>query len=321
MTSLLCALPFVASLFSVCNFGEPLAVGYVEGEYVLLAPIESARIESITVRKGDRVKAGDKLVALEKDDAESAVAEARAAAKQAAAELDNLQRGKRPEEISVIEASIASSKAQLKDAERKQKRLQDLRKSGFASQAEFDAAETGVELAQAKVNELEANLDVARLPAREGEIIAASGLLDKSNAALDIAEWKLKQRTIGAPAEGMISDVILREGEVSGPAAPVLSLLPDGAVKLKLYLPEADLSQVRQGTLLEVRCDGCGTGQSARVSYVSDEPEFTPPVIYSTNNRQKLVFLVEARPEPGAQLLKPGQIVDVALARTGGDGS
>ena len=101
-------------------------------------------------------------------------------------------------------------------------------------------------------------------------------------------------------------------GEIAGPAAPVLSLLPDGAVKLRLYVPESSVSQIRPGSTLTVHCDGCAPDLTARVIYVSDAPEFTPPVIYSLQNRQKLVYLIEARPE-GENDLKPGQVVDVAL--------
>jgi HlyD family secretion protein len=93
-------------------------------------------------------------------------------------------------------------------------------------------------------------------------------------------------------------------------------MLPDGAVKLSVYIPEAAFSSVKIGSLLSVHCDGCGEGVKARVSYVSPDPEFTPPVIYSLENRQKLVYLVEARPEGDAGLLQPGQIVDVDLAET-----
>ena len=74
-------------------------------------------------------------------------------------------------------------------------------------------------------------------------------------------------------------------------------MLPDGAVKLRVYIPEASFSSVKVGGLLDVHCDGCGPDVTARVSYVSPDPEFTPPVIYSLETRQKLVYLVEARPE------------------------
>jgi len=92
-------------------------------------------------------------------------------------------------------------------------------------------------------------------------------------------------------------------------------MLPDGAVKLKVYLPEPAFHTVKVGDRLAVHCDGCPDGLTARVSYVSPEPEFTPPVIYSLETRQKLVYLVEARPEDGAERLQPGQIVDVERAR------
>lgn len=108
--------------------------------------------------------------------------------------------------------------------------------------------------------------------------------------------------------------MIRSPGDIAGPSAPVVSLLPDGAVKLKLYVPEPLFSSVEIGALLSVRCDGCPDDLVARVSYAAPEPEFTPPVIYSLETRQKLVHLVEARPESDAGMLKPGQIVDVSLA-------
>ena len=132
-------------------------------------------------------------------------------------------------------------------------------------------------------------------------------------AVRDSAAWQLEERDITAPANGRIDDIIRRPGEIAGPSAPILSMLPDGAVKLRLYIPETAISGIAVGDSLSVRCDGCAAGLTARVSYVSDAPEFTPPVIYSLRNRQKLVYLIEARPDREAGMLKPGQIVDVRL--------
>ena len=85
-----------------------------------------------------------------------------------------------------------------------------------------------------------------------------------------------------------------------------------GAVKLRLYVPETLVSAVQPGDKLDFRCDGCLGTATATVTYVSDKVEFTPPVIYSRENRQKLVYLIEAAPDDGSGL-KPGQIVDVTL--------
>ena len=150
------------------------------------------------------------------------------------------------------------------------------------------------------------------------EIKAAENQVKQAEAALDEARWRLSKRTLSAPSAGRVDDVIRNPGDTAGPSAPVLSILPDGAVKLTLFIPETAFSSVKVGSEISVRCDGCRPDIRARVSYVSPDPEFTPPVIYSLENRQKLVYLVEAKPEGDAGPLQPGQIVDVELA---GDGN
>ena len=310
----LCSLGFLASSIAACGPQPMRIVGYVEGEYVRLGPIDTARIESVDVRRGDRVVAGKALAVLQSEDAANAVLESEAQLVQAKAELANLRSGKRTEEIAVIEANLASAKAQEREAERALDRRQDLFRRAVSTQADLDQTQTARDVAAARVREIAAHLAVARLPARAEEIRASENRVAQAEAALAQARWRLSQRRLIAPAAGRISDVVRRVGELAGPSAPVLILLPDGAVKLTIYVPEAQLAATTVGTRLDVRCDGCPPGLAATVTYVAQEAEFTPPVIYSTEARQKLVYLVEARPdgEPAASL-QPGQIVDVVL--------
>lgn len=312
--SFLCSIPFVASLLASCGGPPPLAVGYVEGEFVLLAPIEVAEVETVRVRRGDRVEPGKPLATLESGDAKIAVAQAEAALAQAEAQLANLRLGKRPEEIAVLEAAVTSAEAQAAEARRVLGRASGLMEKAIATKAEYDKAATAVETANAAVGQAKANLAVGGLPARPEEIKAAEHQVKQARAELDQANWRLGKRHIQAPSAGRVDDIIRTPGDVAGPTAPVISMLPDGAVKLKVYVPEASFSSVRIGSELSVRCDGCPEGLTARVSYVSPDPEFTPPVIYSLETRQKLVYLVEARPDGDASKLQPGQIVDVDLA-------
>ncbi|MCA1951751.1 MAG: HlyD family efflux transporter periplasmic adaptor subunit [Hyphomicrobiales bacterium] len=314
MIESLCAYAVLAWILPGCAPPKPVAVGYVEGEYVHLAPIEIARIESVAVRRGERVAEGQIVAGVERADAELAVRDAEARLRQAEAQLANLRLGKRSEEIAAIEATIAAAEAQARDARRTLDRRRDLSTRGFATQAELDQAQTAFEVATARIGELRAHLDVARLGARPDEIRAAENLVAQAAAALGTARWRLGQRAIAASAAGRIADILRHPGEVAGPTAPVLSLLPDGAVKLKIYLPERLLSRAAIGRALVVRCDGCPPGLGATISYVAPEPEFTPPVIYSLETRQKLVYLVEARPaDSAAAHLQPGQIVDVVF--------
>jgi HlyD family secretion protein len=309
----ICSFGIAASL-AFCGPPTTRIVGYVEGEYVRLGPIDTARIESVAVRRGERVAPGAVVAVLQTEDAQNAVAESDARLVQAKAQLANLLSGRRPEEIAVIEASAASAKAQEREADRALERRQDLFRRGVSTQADLDQAQTARDVAAANVRQSAANLAVARLPAREEEIKAAQNQVTQAQAALDQAKWRLSQRRLVAPAAGIVTDLVRYPGELAGPAAPVLTFLPDGAIKLMVYVPEALLFGTRVGTQLDIRCSGCPTGLSATVSYVAQEPEFTPPVIYSAETRQKLVYLVEARPE-GAQAakLQPGQIIDVVL--------
>lgn len=312
MADFLCAIPLVASLFAACGPPPPLATGYVEGEYVAITPLATARIVDIPVHLGDRVGKGAVLAQVDEADAQIALAAAEAALSRAESELANLEEGSRTEELAVIEATAASARANALRTEREAARQKRLVQERASSQSQYDAAQAAADMAAAAVTEAEARLAVARLPARKEQIEAARAAVREATASRDAARWTLDQRRLVAPASGAVTDIVRHAGEIAGPSMPVLSFLPDGAVKLRLYVGEAELSSVGVDTKLAVSCDGCPP-LSAVVTHVADEAEFTPPVIYSRDARQKLVYRVEARPE-GEAKLKPGQIVEVRRA-------
>ena len=310
----ICALTLIARILPACAPPSNAAVGYIEGEYVNIAPIEVARVATEYVRRGDKLKAGDRIATLETTDAEIAVHNAEAALGQAKSELANILYGRRPEEIAAIDASLKAAQVQQDDAQRTLNRRKDLNSRGFASQADLDSAQTAYDVAASRVTELSANLAVARLPARDEEILSTRNKVEQAKSALDNARWRLDQRQLAAPSAGYVSDIIRRVGDVAGPSAPVVSFLPENAVKVKVYVPETALSSLALGQELNVRCDGCQKGLSAAITYIAREPEFTPPVIYSLESRQTLVYLIEARAANDKPLrLQPGQIVDVDL--------
>lgn len=311
---MICSLPILSTLLASCAAPLPFATGYVEGEYVLVAPIEASELQSLPVTRGDRVEKGALLARMDHRAAQIALDQADAALAQARANRADLLEGKRPEEITVIEATLASARAKADEAQHTADRYTRLAETGAATQAQRDDAVTASKVAAAQVREIEANLAVARLPARPQAIAAAEAAVQVAQSARDRTAWLLEKRDLYAPDTGTVTDILRKVGEIGGPTAPILEMLPDGAVKLRLYVPETQIARLRVGDLLSVQCDACGDGQSAKVTYVADAPEFTPPVIYSVENRQKLVYLIEARPQSGATALKPGQIVNVELA-------
>ena len=313
---ILCSIPVLATLIATCTSPAPLAVGYVEGEYVLVAPSETARIEELYVERGDRIQQGTILVTHERRDAEIQLAQATAAHARAASQLADLQQGARPEEIAVAEAAVDAASVEFDEANRELTRISGLFDRNVVPETQLDLAGTKVDFAAAQLRQAEADLAVLKLPARADRIVAAEAAVTEAAAQMDAARWRLGERTLVSPTSGRISDVYRFPGDLAGPQAPILSILPDDGVKLRFYVPQASYSQVNLGTGLSVRCDGCPEDLKATVSFLSDSPEFTPPVIYSLDSRQKLVFLAEAQLLGDARRLHPGQIVDVYLPET-----
>ncbi|KAF0170668.1 MAG: hypothetical protein FD160_3814, partial [Caulobacteraceae bacterium] len=133
-----------------------------------------------------------------------------------------------------------------------------------------------------------------------------------ASADTRLARTRVSDATLRAPAAGRIERIYHRPGEIVGAGAPVLALLPQDSMKVRFFAPEARLNDFKPGTRVAIGCDGCAKDLTGRVSFVASEPQFTPPVIYSLDEREKLVFLVEAIPD-APDAIRPGLPVDVRL--------
>ncbi|KZL04576.1 Multidrug export protein EmrA [Pseudovibrio axinellae] len=308
-----CTLPIVAGWIAFCSPEPNLTAGYVEGDYLKLAPVELSEIADVKVEEGELVKKGQLIAVLVESDANMKLAEAKAQLQQTLSSLKDLKLGKRPEEIEVLKATLRSAQAQAQHSQNVYDRYQGLLGRNVISQAQFDEAETALLVAQARTTELQAQLSVAKLPAREDQIAAAESLYEMAKAKVDLAEWLLEKRKIYAPENAKITDIFLHKGEMAGPSAPVASLLPDTSVKLHFFVPEEQYSQLKLGAQFNARCSGCTTLQALQITHIAEGPEFTPPVIYSLEAREKLVYEVQAKPVTKHSPLRPGQIFDVNL--------
>jgi HlyD family secretion protein len=138
------------------------------------------------------------------------------------------------------------------------------------------------------------------------------GTLLQAQANLEWSKTRLARRRGLSPADGTIQEVYYRLGETVPPGRPVMALLPPGNLKLRFFTPETQLPRIKYGDIVAVSCDGCEQGLTAKVTFIADRAEFTPPVIYSLDERAKLVFLIEARPEH-PEKFRVGQPVTVTL--------
>jgi HlyD family secretion protein len=288
--------------------------GYVEGEYVLVSSPLAGRLELLAVSRGQDVVQGQQLFVLEHDREQAAVSEAGQAVTRAENILADLEKGKRPTEISALEAGLKQAQATYNLASDEFERRQSLFRQDLIPQEEFDRVRTEMERSASAVAQLEAELETAKLGARSDLLDAARADVKKAIYNLEQARWQLEQKSQAAPAAGFIYDTFYREGEFVPAAYPVLSLLPQDHVKIRFFVPETILGQLAIGDKITVYLDGRNNAVSAGISYISPSAEYTPPVIYSRETRAKLVFMIEAVPDPGAAAgLHPGQPADVIL--------
>jgi len=178
------------------------------------------------------------------------------------------------------QADVAMQEAQVKNAQQAYDRAQSLLRSNAGTQKALEDAEAALRTAQARLNS---------------------------------AQTRLARRRVFSPVEGPVQQIYFRVGEMAPAGRPVLALLPPRNLKARFYVSETVLPLLKLDDWVNIRCDGCADNIRAKISFISRTSEFTPPVIYSQEERSKLVFLIEARPER-PELLRVGQPITVTLA-------
>ena len=291
---------------------DDLRQGYIEGDFVYVSSAYPGRLDSLAVQRGTVVKRGDALFSLDDSPERAARDEAARRRAQAAANLSDAKKGRRPSELDSLRAQLGQAQAALDLAHREVLRQEKMIKvAGATTEQELDRARSTRQQNRERVIQLEAELRTARLGSRPDQLVAAEANLRALDAALAKAEWDLAQKRQTAPVGGPVFDTLYREGEWVAAGRPVVAILPPQHVKLRVFVPQPWLSSLHVGDTVRVQADGAAA-VDAKVSFISPRAEYTPPVIYSRDNRAKFVYLVEARFDPAvAAKLHPGQPVDV----------
>lgn len=311
----LVALLIVAGLIFIprLNGTKPLT-GYVEGEPLYLAAPIAGTVRAMSVARGDEVKAGQPLFVVDPQQQAGAVGQAEAELAAAQDQAADIRKGQRPSELATLDANIAAAEAKARAADVTYKRTTELAAAGVASRQQLDDARAAAQSADAALAAARRQKETATLGARPDQVRAADARVAQAKAALAAAVARLGDLAPKAPEAGRVEDVFFQQGEWAPPNQPILSLLPDARIYVKFFVPERALSAYRPGRVVRFSCDGCAPGLTARISYVSPRPEFTPPVIYSRDSRDRLVYQVHAT--PGVRL-NPGQPVDVTPLEPG----
>lgn len=307
-----------AALFSIvagCN-RTPAASGpvqgYVEGEFVYIAAPLPGRLETLFVQRGARVKAGDPLFELENIQEKTARDETKLRLAQIRAQVADTKKGKRPTEIESGTAQLNLARVALLFSENELTRQEKLLVAKVVPAQEVDRVRSLRDQDRQRVAQLEAELNTARLGSRSDQIAAIEASMRAVEAALTRSEWDLAQKRQAAPESGLVFDTLYRKGEWIAAGRPAVVLLPPQNIKVRAFVAQPLIASIHQGDKVRVTADGGRAPFFGVVNYISPQAEYTPPVIYSRENRQKLVYMVELAFDRATALqLHPGQPVDV----------
>lgn len=295
------------------------ASGHVEATEVHIAAKVGGRLLEAPLEEGDPVREGELVARLDTVDAEHRLAQARASAEAADAQLRLLLAGTRAEDLRRAEDRLGQAQAELDAANRDLARLEGLAERGTATEKARDDAETRQEVAERAVAAARAELDKLISGPRSQEIEAARAQRTSAEAQVAAVNQQIVDATVTAPRDGVLVERVAEPGEVLPPGATIAVLVDLARPWLDVWVGEPSLSAIRLGDAVEVRVDGHEAVLEGTVAFVSDVAEFTPKNVQTPEERAKLVFRVKIALDNSDGLFKPGMPADAWFTRAGSE--
>lgn len=304
------------TFLSGCNgseeVGQIVTSGHVEATDVQLAAKVGGRIESIAVKEGDSVTAGEELARIETIDIELLLRQAEAERSGADAELRLRLKGARAEDIDEVRAQLRGTELDLDGAERDFRRLDALVERGSGAEKARDDARTRRDMLAAKVAAMRASLAKLEAGFRAEEIDAARARLASLDARIAQLRQQLEDCRVVSPTAGIVTEKLAEPGELVPPGSPLLVVTDLGDSWLNVYVGEPDLPRVRVGEEATVVTDD-GQSRKGRITYVASQAEFTPRNVQTKDERVKLVFRVKIGLDNSDGMYKPGMPAEARI--------
>lgn len=284
--------------------------GYVEGELIFLASPYGGVLEKLFVERGETINKGALIFKLDEYPEILKIKEAEAELNQAKKIHQDLQNPRRSPEIAALHEEVGQIDAKIKLAQLQVDRFHNLYKKNAISKENVDRAVSQYEELQHARTEQLANLELAKQGSRKEQIDAQQAQVDLVAARLQQVRWQLAQKTLVAPVDGVVFDTYYQAGEFVPSQQAVAAILSPTNIRIEFFIPMSKLRSLHLGQGVSFTCGGCETSSPAKISYISPEAEYIPPLVYSRENQNKLVFRIKADIS-SPNRFKPGQPVMV----------
>lgn len=248
---------FVVAFLSACH-EEPVHYnGYIDADMTYLSSNYPGRLAALAVYRGQTVQQKQLLFQIDQTDNHLDIEMSRLTQKNLLAQRQELLN-------------------QIHYDELNYRRIATMRQSDAASQNDLELARTDLQVLKHKLEALDFQI-------KSSEVNTAE------------KEWEQRQKENHALNDGIIYDTYFNPGEYVQAGQPIASLITKDKIKVLFYVPESALSRIKLNDLIRVSSDGAPRLVQGVISYISNTAQYTPPIIYSREERSALVFRVEAR--------------------------
>ncbi len=295
--------------------GDPsliVASGHVEATDVRISTKVGGTVQSIGIREGDAVAAGQEVARIDPVDVNLALATARADRDSAAAELQLRLAGAREEDIAEAEAQVRRAEADLEAARKDLERMQGLMEAGSGTVKGRDDARTWRDLATAGLDAARDRLRKLRAGNRPEEIDAARARLGAADARIAQLQQQAVDAILKCPVSGIATERLVEAGELVSPGAVLVVVTNLADAWLTAYIGEPDVGRIRLGQEVDVTTDD-GQTRKGRITFVSPKAEFTPKNVQTRDERIKLVYRLRISLDNADGLFKPGMPADAHI--------
>lgn len=287
--------------------------GYVTGTNTYIAPQFEGTLKTLAVKKGDKVAKGELLFALDDKPQVFVLNETKALLQESISQLRDLSKPRRTQKLDIIRAKIKQVVAQINLAQLRKTRNQTLFDKKVLAKDSLDVAQEHLNELLAKKMQLESELELAKLGARPDIVEAKKSSIQSLKIKLQHLSWAMYSKVAYSPAAGLVYDTFYVEDELVTAAKPVVALLFPENIYIEFFVPFNQAKDLHVGQEIEYMFIGeNNSSKIAKLIYISPEAEYVPPLVYSRDNADKIVFKIKAKPV-NTDFLNPGTPVTVKI--------
>jgi HlyD family secretion protein len=302
----------VITCISGCEKKANQVQGYIEGDYTYISAQTSGTLQTLAVHRGESIKQNQLLFQFNLEPQNYQLQQAQFQVAQAQSQLNDLLKGARSPEVDALIAKEQAAQASTVYAKKVLDQQKQLRAKGYNSVENLNLAEQNYQAALADLNAAKANIQNAHLPARTDQIVAASSSVQAFVAHSKEVEWQLNQKQQVAPFDAVVADTYFYPSENVAVDEPVISLIRPQDTYAIFYVSVKDRAALHLGETVSLKANETNRIVQGKINFLSTQAMYTPPLIYSEENMEDLVFEVHATLPSDHFIFWPGQPVEVS---------